>query len=79
MITRPQRLPPGVETATDIPSAPALGAAAPGLPGTVGAGLGKANDLDSQLGGVIAGALRKAARRYHEKRRGPRIPGQGSF
>lgn len=67
-------LPPGVEGPSDIEAYPQKGAAAPGLPGTTGGKIGKASDLDSQIGGVIAGQLAAAARRYHEKRRGPKVP-----
>lgn len=71
---QPPSLPPGVEGATDQEPFPQKGAAAPGLPGMTGSKLGKASDIDSQLGGVIAAQLRKAARRFHEKRAGPRTP-----
>jgi len=71
---QPQSLPPGVEGAADQEPFPQKGAAAPGLPGMAAGKLGKASDIDSQIGGVIAAQLRKAARRYHEKRAGPKTP-----
>lgn len=71
---RARGLPPGVEGASDQEPYPQKGAAAPGLPGMTGGKIGKASDIDSQIGGVIAGQLRKAAQRYHQKRRGPRVP-----
>jgi hypothetical protein len=67
-------LPPGVEGPSDIEPYPQKSAAAPGLPGMTGGKLGKASDVDSQLGGVIAAQLRRAAKQYHDKRRGPRVP-----
>jgi hypothetical protein len=74
LLSRPPAMPPGVEGPHDIPSAPALGAAAKGLSPMGMGNLGRSSELDSQLGGVIAGQLRKAARRYHERRQGPQAP-----
>lgn len=75
MMTRRPTLPDGVEGARDLVAAPKQGAASPNLPGMSGGGIGKSNELDSRLGGIIAGQMRKAAKRYHEQRRGPRVPG----
>ena len=60
--------------AADQEKYPQKGAAAPGLPGMVGGKIGRASDIDAQIGGVIAGQLRAAAKRYHAKRHGPRVP-----
>jgi len=70
----PPQLPPGQEGATNQEAYPQKGAAAPNLPGMQGSKLGKASTVDSQLGGVIAAQLRKAAKTYHDKRRGPAVP-----
>jgi hypothetical protein len=73
-LSPPPGLPPGVEGPANQEPYPQKGAAAPNLPGMQGSKLGKASDVDSRLGGVIAAELRKAAKQYHEKRRGPRVP-----
>lgn len=73
-LDRPRDLPPGVQGPADQARSPQQGAASPVLPGMSGGGLGKSNEIDSQLGGVIASQLRTAAKRYHEKKRGPRVP-----
>lgn len=71
---RPAGLPPGAEGAMDQERFPQQGAASPVLAGMSGGKLGKASMVDSQLGGVIAGQLRAAAKKYHEKRQGPQVP-----
>jgi len=57
-------MPPGVEGAAHIKPFPPQFANAPHVPG-----MGAApNPIEDALGGVIAGALRKQAMRYHERR-----------
>lgn len=71
-LPRPGNLPPGTEGASDIEPFPQQFAKAPTLPG-MGAGKLSATDIDSALGGVIAGQLRAGAKKYHDKRR-QRLP-----
>jgi hypothetical protein len=68
------QLPPGYEGPQDQQPYPGLGANAPSVPGVPG---GKLSKFDSQLGGVMAGQLRRAAYRYHERRKGERAPRSG--
>lgn len=72
VLGRPPDMPPGVDGPADIHPFPPQFAAAPGLPGVNTGGLGP-NDIANALGGVLAGQLRKAAKRFHAKRRGPRV------
>jgi hypothetical protein len=68
-------MPPGVEGPADINPYPDQFAAAPTMPGMGAAGSLGPNEIASMLGGVIAGQLRKAAKNYHSKRRGPKAAG----
>lgn len=72
-LPRQPNLPPGTEGATDIDPYPKQFGDAPTMPGMGSVGKLGNNAIIDALGGVIGGQLRKAAKKYHERRRGPRI------